>query len=582
MKCNVDKTKLNVENILKGYSANEIDFYLLCNGNPSKAPSIFNYLMELITNINEKSNDEYINKILVGIYSYIEFCNEIKFELDDEDIKKIKNIEEILKKSKKDENKNIINTINKITNLLKQNTLSESERELIENNLKLFELVDELKDKITILEVKVKLYEEKTAKLEQVKTNNQNLSKENKEISAKAQLISKINEQLSKEKEELEKIIKDNNSNIETLTKNYEETKNKLRAYTKQITLLESELTSTSNKLNEFITEQEKKSHESEIDNDLLSKLFEGAFTTLDLINITNYSKEEIIESLKRLKLKVNISNNHKKTIPVIYTINEPLISTGINTEIHNDKKVFNLLVTSDWHLKPEIEFSKTLNYVDSLYNYCVLNNINLIINLGDFLDIKLDDTRFNQYTSNMKLLEKIIELFPKDRSINHAILGGNHDMRMLKLGIDPLKYLEDNRFDFINLGYNDATISFVNSNSSEYIGIHHPNKIGLELDNIVLFQEYINDYLKKIYKDNDLNKKDVYLDLFGHFHLSRIDSNYILVPAYMKTNGQNKNGAWHFKIYFNEQNNIDYIVIKSIIPDRTLETINEYVYQKK
>lgn len=54
MKCNLDRTKLNVDNILKNYYPNEIDINLLCDWNIEKAQAVFKYLMELITNIKEK------------------------------------------------------------------------------------------------------------------------------------------------------------------------------------------------------------------------------------------------------------------------------------------------------------------------------------------------------------------------------------------------------------------------------------------------------------------------------------------------------------------------------------------------
>lgn len=161
--------------------------------------------------------------------------------------------------------------------------------------------------------------------------------------------------------------------------------------------------------------------------------------------------------------------------------------------------------------------------------------------------------------------------------------MGGNHDKRMLNLGIDSLKYLEDNRRDFINLGYDDATIYFMKEGSSELIGFHHPSTLNYRLE-VPDMQEAICTYLRNLYKDNDINRKDVYMDLFGHYHKNIIDgfNHYALIPAFMKMNGQNINGAYHFEINFNEDNTINYILIKSIMPDRMHETISEYVYQKK
>lgn len=594
MKCRIDKSKLLVDNILRDYQQDEIDIMVLCDDEIENTQKVFKYLIELFSKINENSTDDYISKILIGIISYIEMCNSIKYEMTDEEKKDLNDFEQIyqefLKNYNKECNEQIINNLEKINALLENNTLSENERLLLDKNLELKALVELLKGKVDALNVKVKLYEDKISKLEaknnKLDQNNQELNKKIKELKEELKSLKKLYDNLLLDNNNLNQLIDNKNIDIESLKNKIAELDETNKKLNEQIISLENELEIVTNRLNEYQKIEETKTKEQELDNYILSKLFDGEYTLYNLYTILNdegyfCTKEDISESLKRIKKYICIDN---AGIPITYKASSPIVATNKNFVINNINNTYDLLITADWHLSTEIDMYRTLGYVTALYNYCEANNINLIVNLGDFLDVKPTDCRYDQYSNNMRLLENIITLFPNDRNIIHAILGGNHDRRMLKLGIDPIKYLADSRNDFINLGYDDATINFIQDNSSEFIGLHHPNIAGLQLDDFVAVREEINNYLKNTYKDVDFRRKDIFLDLFGHFHLPRIyaANYYAFVPALMKLNGQNTNGAFHLKIYFNENNTIDYIVIKSIIPDRSFECLGEHVYQKK
>ena len=591
MKCRVDKTKLCVDNVLKNNSVEDVDIYLLCDDDIEKANDVFNYLIELISNLKENSTNDYIIKIITGMISYVELCNEIKYELSDSEKNSILKIKdqylEFLKKYNIESNDNIIEKIEILRTTLENNTLSENEKVLLNKCFDLTKAVKNLESKLTALTVKTKLYEDKVTKFEEkdkkLEKTNQDLTKSIKDIKEQLQKLQKQYDIILKEKELLEQSKIDGNNEIVSLKNKIEEITIINSELTKQVLLFESQLQELTNKLDEYIKLEEKKSKEKELDNLILSKLFEDEYTIFGLYTSLknegySYTREEISESLKRIK-----NNIKKKVVPITYQVSQPLVTTNGTLEINNVTRKYSLLVTADWHISTNIEIAKTLSVVDSLYNYCESNNIGLIVNLGDFLDVKSCDTRYMQYCDNMKLLDSIIELFPKDKNIIHAILGGNHDRRMLNLGIDPLKYLEDNRRDFINLGYDDATIYFMKDNISEFIGLHHPGSLNYGLE-VPEMQEFVSAYLKNVYKDNDISKKDVYMDLFGHYHKNIIDgaNHYALVPALMKMNGKSPNGAYHFEVYFNEDNTINYILIKSIMPDRMHEPISEYVYQKK
>ena len=218
----------------------------------------------------------------------------------------------------------------------------------------------------------------------------------------------------------------------------------------------------------------------------------------------------------------------------------------------------------------------------DNIYNYCKKNNIKLILNLGDFLDVPTNCS-IQTYDEDMRLLEQIIKLLPKDDSITHAILGGNHDMHVFNVGVDPLEYLSNSRDDIYNLGYAISRLQFVNSQNLDTISLHHPYGQAIQtidINDIDDTSNKINTYLT----ESKFNRgySDSYINLFGHFHIPRIDASngYALVPSIISNTRNIDSGVWHVKVYFDELKNIKYIDF--ICLTNNLQLNSETVYQKK
>lgn len=225
MKCRIDKLKLNIENVLRDYQQDEIDILLFCNENILEAQKVFKYLVDFFLNINENSSEDYINKILIGIISYIEMCNRIKYELSDcekEMIISLKNhYEEYLKKYDTTSDSIIIDNLDKIQQLIDNNALSVNERIMMEKCMKLSHLVDALEEKIVDLTAQIKIYEEKISKFE-VKNNkldkdNQELNKRINNLKEELKSLKKLYDQLLIEKDTLIQSINAKNIDIELL-----------------------------------------------------------------------------------------------------------------------------------------------------------------------------------------------------------------------------------------------------------------------------------------------------------------------------------------------------------------------------
>ena len=87
--------------------------------------------------------------------------------------------------------------------------------------------------------------------------------------------------------------------------------------------------------------------------------------------------------------------------------------------------------------------------------------------------------------------------------------------------------------------------------------------------------------YLNSVYNIIE-DKHNIYCNLIGHTHKSKIDSinNYCTIPSYTKD--RIKNGCWRMNIHFDTNKHIDHIVfIPLIVENNELTPMTEITYQK-
>lgn len=586
--------KYYVNNVLMNCPQQYISYTILLNGNEENFEPVFYYLIELLDSIEKRSN-KYICKLLNSLISYIECFNDNKYNLSAQIKERIKKIEsdyqEIVTNKNEEPDKNVTETIEELIKELNKNCF-ENESDKIEEETK-----DELTNK-KIEELNKKIAE-LTEKIEQQNNKDEKNTKKKKMLYEEIKQLKEIINKMTAEKSTLEQTITNYNNQ---LTESQNESKKLQGEITNQIELnekLNTFLRSSENKRKEAETylktitkqkeeEEKQKQINKELDNKIISLFLNNIYSINKLeivLNNEGYkcTEKEILESLKRIKTTINITNHYKKAYPQVYQITKPVYDSNCNFRINNFTDTLDLLITSDWHITNTTVFEKTLPKIEKIYNYCLEHNIELILNLGDFLDIE-QTNREDKYYQTMSLLDKIIEKFPKDKNITHAILGGNHDRRMFEVGVDPLQYIDDNREDYINIGYDNARLLFSKNTENQAIGLYHPDAYSINIYDIKELQTYIIDYLNKM---NEINKQEdyqMYLNLFGHFHVSRMDyeNNYCMVPTLMKTNNYNKSGLLHIRLYFDQLGNIEYLTIKTLISDKQLQPVNEIVYKKR
>lgn len=575
--------KFQVNKVLMTCSQNNISVYNLANGDINMVDNVFIYLLELFSKLDENKTNNYITKILIGIKEICEYYMEIEQSIDVELVTKIKSLEEkynnLIEKTGAKSDENIIRIITEINYFIDQN-YSNQDQSLISD---LSEKVDKLTKEVsqngkTIKQLSQQIIDQDRV-IKKLNRDNQKLEKEyikeNNSLQEKIYEKDKQNECLYQQKNELE----EQNRNLSLTLKDADSKIENLNETLKSILI---------RKTQDEVERERKKRREKDLDEYIILKLINNGYTLDQLSKELNsddntYSLGEIKESLARVKTRINIINPCKQSFPVEYKACSPLITKGGIFNINTNNNVYDVLLTSDWHIwNYHIENGTLIKELDKVYNYCTKNNINLVLNLGDLLHA-VQHPEIKRYRDNLNVLDEMIEKMPYDASISHAVLGGNHDKYMLDIGFDPLKYLSDNREDFINLGYNDVYLTFNDENVKQIIGLHHPyesrTRINIEDTNA----HAILNYLKEKKQQYNMRNRDIYIDFFGHFHTARIDSfnGYASIPPFIKGNEKNMNGVWHLKIYFDNENNIQYMIIKSLVGDEKLNPVMETVYQK-
>lgn len=375
--------------------------------------------------------------------------------------------------------------------------------------------------------------------------------------------------------QEQEKSILEKNEAIDTLNCELENTKEQLKTASDEAKRLI--------KSKEFVTGKSLLLS-NELDEEIIKLLYESKCTLKDIENKLKskyvfINRDCILSSINRIKSNLNI----------VSTLNNGLKNYGVNGLIvgprkkitYNPNEYFDFVLISDLHISELNEGIRLKLY--EVYNYCIKNNINNIFNLGDlfeFQNVLESNDKYNNYKTNMNLIENIIKKFPEDPSIMQGILGGNHDARGLKDGYDVIKYLTDYRDDFINLGYFDSIIEFDNKVNKEFIILHHS---GIpDSDNNYDKSTQILERLHNKAKYTDSSINDVSFDFFGHLHSARIDlsDNYCIVPSLTKDN-KGDPGVWHVKVHFASDGKIDDMLFTLLVFNNGLKKSVEVPYKK-
>lgn len=164
---------------------------------------------------------------------------------------------------------------------------------------------------------------------------------------------------------------------------------------------------------------------------------------------ILNLSKKQIKNRLIMLKNQgFNIQRNFYYNGQTRYVLSKEL-PTNMITIFDVDSDLFRAVAISDLHIGSKLD---NLNYLKMVYEYCLNNDIHIIINGGDLIQGTLGPRKFSKVEAQ---IEYLLENYPYDEAILNFITLGNHDSDLLKTtGLDLHQILLDQREDLISLGY--------------------------------------------------------------------------------------------------------------------------------
>lgn len=492
------------------------------------------YLVDLLE--KQELNGKKIGKILEAIYCLMYFIQKDELSIDFKSVTIINKIYDLNIKEKLDEK--ALNYYDWIWKIISQkfHGVDVEEQKKETKDIKIF--TENLTD--------VKKMEAIAKKLEQKK-------KQYADACQKLQQIENEKKTLEREKEELLEIIWKKNNICNEL---------------EQVSLFPVEILKHQKEIDFLILSllDKKNATLEEIKNYLKKNKFD--FDFLELKNYMNYFSQ---------KFSISTVNS----IPVKYTLKKRIAPKNLDWEIASmNKGKIAVFMTSDFHLWNSFQkYQKTIN---NIYNYCLQNKIDYIINLGDFLGIKKSNSLAFDAECIDDIREKIISItnmLPKNSGITHCLLGGNHDETLLCKGIDPLEIICSNNPSIINLGYEHAFLKF---NNSEIFGLHHPYQRFCDNNDSMYSQNKLNNYLSDYYKDKGLLKETVYFDFLGHIHYCDLNTEkkYLVLPSLFKDRANN--GAVHLEIYFNNDSTIDYIIFSPLIINDSINKSCEIVYQRK
>lgn len=224
---------------------------------------------------------------------------------------------------------------------------------------------------------------------------------------------------------------------------------------------------------------------------------------------------------------------------------------TGIDLITKNIDQQISIMLISDLHFGSKYD---RIDLVFKIYDYCIKNNIHIIINAGDLIDgVNIGEEKklktFNEQ------IDFVIKNYPFDKNIINFVCLGNHDIDSFRSNNQDISSLLYNyRHDLVPLGYGLGNINIKN----ETIYVKH----------------LISDYTTSFIPSESLI-------LLGHSHKASLACNgnlYVHIPTLSDINNERCGfpGALLMTITF-KNGYFKTGRFEQLIIDKNIFTVNEY-----
>lgn len=509
--------------------------------------------------VEEATVDNYKSKYFINIYNGVSNCtNQLSFDYIDKDIKDcileiIELFKEYCKRSNVEPVREMDDYIKGVPEFFSDNVISKKEPEEVP-----------IQGEPENIPIPAEPEESKRKKSldKSLKKKNEQLDKLTEElVQFKAELKDrkKAITDLERENLSLKKQLEKAQAHNEKISEEFNDAKNKVSELEGTNKTLVHENRNNSILISELQSYKTKILLQASIAERILYKLLEGGeqsyFQLYALFANEDITYDDFNQALSILKLKYDVQvSSQQKGVNYYKICTSPLKRQTF--QITSGNACYDMLLVSDLHIK---EYSRpTLNKLDLINQYCVDNGIRTIIDLGDLLDLEYSG---NKIENTKRIIDETITKYPQVKGISHFILGGNHDYRGIDSHMDPLSLISKERADLVSLGYNSAVLKV----NSSRIGLHHCEKADKQLDDI-LYRTGLNPelqaYLNQFYSSYDIKESQIFINLFGHYHIEKIDFiNHIFMLDSARVD-LNAARMYHVKFTFNSLNQIDQMLI--------------------
>ena len=190
--------KAHVNEVLRTYPEKNVSVYNLIDNRKEYIPEVFEYLLELFSNLNINNSNKYIAKILIAIKDFCKCFDMNNIELEKDLIEKMfllrNNYEYYLEKNKIEVNKNINTLLDEIDKYLKEK-YPQSEIKEKEDIFKLEKQMEEKAKEINYLNMKLNNLESQYDNIKKLnEKKGDNLSSFKKKYNELQEIISKLKE----------------------------------------------------------------------------------------------------------------------------------------------------------------------------------------------------------------------------------------------------------------------------------------------------------------------------------------------------------------------------------------------------
>ena len=436
---------------------------------------------------------------------------------------------------------------------------------------------------------------EESQKLQEILEENGRLKKENTNLKAENQRIQQKLDKKAKEaaaikqrkdalesekrkrksasKERQDK-ISDNNERMRQLRISLKEAESKNLSLQTEIEQKDADHEEDTRQLREiaemYCCDQKSKNFKERIKEKLIELLIDNEYSVMNIMHVLStagydVSKELILTCLNELETTFAIKKD-STYYPTTYRITKAAIDVDKTFKINSSSDgYFDTLLITDIHANL-VELDRTQQGLDVAYNYATKKKIHLLTNLGDFIELNIPISKtmgYSDINDLRRLIDAVSEKMPRDKKIDHAILGGNHCEKLAECGINPIAILERTREDVIDLGYKRAFLSLGKAGSRERdkIALLHPNCRKNVSNDDTRSSKFTQKFNPKEY-----TRRNCYLSCMGHTHIGKFydENGLYLIPSL--TRDREQNGAVHMRVYFDIKGKIKSIVLLPLV----------------